>query len=67
MFYLQENCIYVPILCVWHQSYMKFKIYNFLWKRKNLFLFHIIFIFQHYSLLCDNIIPIQSQFSLPNN
>jgi hypothetical protein len=37
---------------------------NFLHKGKNLFLFDIIFILQYHSLLCNNIIPTQSQFSL---
>ncbi len=34
-------------------------------QRKKYFLFDIIFILQHHSLLCNNIIPTQSQFSLP--
>jgi hypothetical protein len=65
MFYLQENCIHVQIPCMLHKSFMKIKKYNFLHEGKNLFLFDIIFILQYHSLLCNNIIPTQSHFSLP--
>jgi hypothetical protein len=65
MFYLQENCIHVQIPCVKHKSLIQFKKYNLLCRGKNLFLFDIIFILQYHSLLCNNIIPTQSQFSLP--